>query len=119
MSTAIAAAVDEVLSDCTEGLLSQTLADSVKLQNCKVLNSFAVVDERNTRARGWCVVQGCLGGSPGRDLRRGGFQHQHDWLSGGPHRPFLRRPDCDDDRPADWQLRHRGGGSGIGRAEGG
>lgn len=33
MSTAIAAAVDEVLSECTGGLLSQTLADSVKLQS--------------------------------------------------------------------------------------
>ena len=37
MSTAIAAAVDDVLSECTGGLLSQTLRDTVKLQNLKVL----------------------------------------------------------------------------------
>ena len=65
------------------------------------------------------LVRRGSGWSDRRDRRRGGLQHQHDRLSGNPHRPVVLRTDRHDDVPGDRQLRRRTRGRRVARAAGG
>ncbi|CAA9321291.1 MAG: Carbamoyl-phosphate synthase small chain, partial [uncultured Gemmatimonadetes bacterium] len=70
-------------------------------------------------AGGWARLRRRVVRRRGDGVRRGGVQHLHDRVPGGPHRPVVHRAARGDDLPAHRQLRRQPGGRGIGAAAGG